>query len=281
MLGKLLKYDLASIGRVAGLLQLIAVGAAFLGAFCGFVGYWMNEFDPAAYTEVLQMLAALGVVAGFIVLICLVPATFVVVLHRFYTNFFTDQGYLTFTLPVKASELFWSKIIAGIVWLFIAVVVASVGAILVGLGAQGLNEGFAITDTVPYWIMNVYTMGVVSGVNETLAMCFSMIGVALSLTSVLLLAYMSFTLGALWARQHKLLVGIALFAGIGFAINMISGTVDVLIGFNGLFDWSSYKEASLIHLTIIYILHDVRDAVLIVVYFFITLFCLKRHVNLA
>ena len=52
--------------------------------------------------------------------------TLIFVFIRYYKNFFTDEGYLTFTLPVKRSTLLNAKTVNAMIWglLLIAFIIA-------------------------------------------------------------------------------------------------------------------------------------------------------------
>jgi len=60
--------------------------------------------------------------------------------YRYYKNLFTDHGYLMNTLPVKSTDLIFSKLIVGVIWQFliwIVVVASIIGMIL----AMVVNAG--------------------------------------------------------------------------------------------------------------------------------------------
>ncbi len=279
MLGKLFGYDFKAIGRPACLIHLIVLGVTLLAMIAGFAGYWMSELDPTSMTEALQAVAALGVVSGFVALACLVPATFIVVIQRFYANFYTDQGYLTFTLPTRASTLLWSKILAGSLWLLISIVVATQGALVLTVSMNGLVEGYDFYDSVPYWILNVESLGI-GGAGEVPTVIFGSLSSIASLASLLLLAYAALTLGATWARQHKVACGIALFIGIGWVANMITGTIDIALSLNSMFGYDSSSYFDGFRTTAIYLTHITKDVALAIGCFCVTLYCMKHHVNL-
>lgn len=112
MLRKLLKYDFRALNRFLIILHVILLASAFLGRIAlrasvislgenGIVGFGI--FLIIVYA--VALLAALN-------------ATLILVGVYFYRNLYSDEGYLTHTLPVSAGELLASKAIAGSVWLF-------------------------------------------------------------------------------------------------------------------------------------------------------------------
>lgn len=68
----------------------------------------------------LTLSETLGVLMLFIVAICLAALTTVVVLVNFHKSLYGEQGYLTFTLPVKSWKLLLSKVIMATVWFVLA-----------------------------------------------------------------------------------------------------------------------------------------------------------------
>ena len=105
MLLKLLKYDLRSVFKYWWIAALSTLGLSVLGGFCILI------LDSSIIANVYQILAgfAMGVVIlGFVAFLILSQ---ILVFMRYYKNFFSDEGYLTFTLPVKRTHLITSKLI--------------------------------------------------------------------------------------------------------------------------------------------------------------------------
>ena len=109
MLKKLLKYDLRSVFRFWWIVALISVGMAVLGGFAQSILY--NNDIP----RVINVIASIVVFFSYFCMMGLAVLTQVLLFIRFYRNFFTDEGYLTFTLPVKRETLLNSKVLAGFI----------------------------------------------------------------------------------------------------------------------------------------------------------------------
>lgn len=216
MLAKLLKHDFAALSRILVPVHLavLAVGAAALACF-GFA----RMVDEGSAAGTLESLTVLGLTGGGICTLALGAApiaTFAVVVRRWYANLFTDEGYLTLTLPAKAGAHVASKTIAGFVWMVIdlAVLLAlfiGVTAVLSGdLTAvyKGYFEG-TLLDVLGSWRRLV--LQTASGLAQLLA--------------VVLLAYASFSLGAAVASRHRVAAGVGIFVGVSWAIGLVSGLV--------------------------------------------------------
>lgn len=109
MLKKLLRYDFKSVLRFWWIAALSTVGLALVGGWSWSVFEKDKELPQMLY--VVATLAAIIAVLGGVAFVIM---TVILLFSRFYKNFFTDEGYLTFTLPVKRSSLLNSKLISSV-----------------------------------------------------------------------------------------------------------------------------------------------------------------------
>lgn len=70
----------------------------------------------------LELFASLTILAYFFALAALSFCVTLCTAVRFYKNFFTDEGYLMFTLPVKTSDLLLSKTLVSVLWKIISMI---------------------------------------------------------------------------------------------------------------------------------------------------------------
>ena len=110
MLKKLLKYDLKAVLKYWWIAALSSVALSFAGGWS--ISVFVNEKELPIALYVVATIVAIAVVLG-ISMFYFVTAIFIYT--RFYKNFFTDEGYLTFTLPVKRTHLLNSKLITSII----------------------------------------------------------------------------------------------------------------------------------------------------------------------
>ena len=141
MLKKLLKYDFKSVFKYWWIAALSSLALCVLGGGC--INVLQSARDlPTIVDASAGLFLGLSIVS--VVAFMLVSVIFVYV--RFYKNFFTDEGYLTFTLPVKRTTLLNSKLIMS-TGTVIATIIA--GAINVGVMLLiGFNE---IIFSKPLW----------------------------------------------------------------------------------------------------------------------------------
>lgn len=111
MLGKLLKYEWKGLRLPLTIMMIVLAGTMILT--CGVILTINPKLDEtlAWYSVVALMFSFLLYYFGIIG--CMLGTTLIIVV-RFYKTCYTDQGYLTHTLPVTAPQLLNSKIIAAI-----------------------------------------------------------------------------------------------------------------------------------------------------------------------
>ncbi|MCQ2449996.1 MAG: hypothetical protein MJ132_07410 [Clostridia bacterium] len=83
-------------------------------------------------TVVLYVLAILG----------MYMLTMIIVVTRFYKNLLSKEGYLTFSLPVRAADHLNCKLVCSIIVLWLTVVMMCVSLIVVFLATNGLADFF-------------------------------------------------------------------------------------------------------------------------------------------
>ena len=147
---------------------------------------------------------------------------------RFYRSMYTDEGYLSHTLPVTANQLFLSKVLVSGVWyLFITIGIGiSVVALIVSLMTGLLNIG-----ELSIWEFMAdafYELG--RTYEEEMGINLSHYVITLLLTYVagpfitMVTLFGALTIGQL-SSQHKGLMGILAYAGLTILSSIIGSTV--------------------------------------------------------
>ncbi|MBR5202094.1 MAG: hypothetical protein IKW45_02410 [Clostridia bacterium] len=109
MLKKLLRYDFKSILKFWWIAAVSTLGLAVIGGWS--VSIFENQKE---FPEMLYVVATLAAIIAVLGGVAFAIMTIILLFSRFYKNFFTDEGYLTFTLPVKRATLLNSKLIASV-----------------------------------------------------------------------------------------------------------------------------------------------------------------------
>ena len=196
MVKKLFKHEFASYLKLVLPVYIVLLGIASLVRF---IYIFDNPFP--AFT-VVGVSSVLALVAACIVALVLI---FVFVVIRFYKNLFTNEGYLTFTLPVTVSQHIWVKLITGFAYtlatfgvIILSYCVATAGEVTIETIKAGLylfNEADANTDLN----LVVYSIQYISNI-------------LLSILSTYLTVYCSIAIGQL-SNKARIFVAIAVFIG--------------------------------------------------------------------
>ena len=141
MFGKLIKAEWRASRRVVGLLCLavLLAGLVLGGIGCGlFLGETYNWHMHGT----VELLLALLTAAAMMTMAIAWAASVFYALWRFYKSRFTEEGYLTFTLPVNTHQnLLASLVNTAIGMVLITLVICACGVLWLAIAFAGV-EGF-------------------------------------------------------------------------------------------------------------------------------------------
>lgn len=231
MLRKLMKYEISFIARKWWIIAASLLGASVVGAFLLRAAIASSSAGAKAAGFVL-VVCVLYLIAYAFALVIGFAGTSLLLYWRFYAHFYSDQGYLTFTLPIKRRTLHLSKILNGMLWQGVQLVLLALCALIFFLIAPPATPVYPVINPVVFQMMGrlFSTLGErFGGMLAIYALEIILLVLAYLLFS-LCLVYFCITVGAVIAKKYKLLVGIGIF----YAVNMvISGVGQLLIGIIG------------------------------------------------
>ena len=228
MFRKVLKHDVNAVIRIWSIITITVLLFSVIGGLCirGMSNITNNATVESSQVAFLPLLV-LGIVISVLSIAVYGFATTFLVLIRFYQNFFTDEAYLTFTLPVKRSTLFNSKLLCAFIFntATAIVTIVAVGTLLAispgGIeGSSALEVLFSafelpieyiemllvIQDQLDFWIATYITVAIiyfiVLYIHETM------------------LLFCTITFGSLIAKKHKVILSIAVFYGIQMMLSV-------------------------------------------------------------
>jgi len=143
-------------------------------------------------------------------------AAYIVLLVRFYRSRFTDEGYLTFTLPVKTSHILLAPVLNMVIWSVIlsAVLLLSlVIMLLIGL----LGTASLSSDPIQYSF---------SGESALLLLPLQLF---CGLLYAPMLATGSITLGCTIAKKHRVLASFGIFYAVTMVVSMITAILQFVL----------------------------------------------------
>ena len=186
-----------------------------------------EEADDEGMSDSTMVLCVLLVMAGVIAIAVCTAASLFFVIYRFYKRCFTDEGYLTFTLPVNNHQILLSSITNCIFCELLTFVAAAAAAAIIGgmfLLALNSTQTIAWADVWVSWeeIWQQIADSLRKNANQFALMGFSSIVGAFS---ELILLMLSVTIGALIARKHKILAAVGVYYGIGMVQSFVMSMV--------------------------------------------------------
>lgn len=279
MLRKLLKYDMSSIRSVWLWLAGAAVLLSLPGAFCMRFLFTLDPNEAASGMGILQAISVLGVLASFMTLAAFLVVTEILIYWRFYKSFFTDEGYLTFTLPVTRAQLLLSKTLNACIWM-----ASSIGVLLL----CGLEF---LLIAPPEFILDDLFAGLWKGIVESYGwLVVYLLELLLILAATLWMGvsiiHLCITIGSIIAKKLKILAAIGVYYLFNFVLSfagqiiMVVGIISAVGAMDTVFAKVTEGEAFLF-LALVLLIAAVIVATLAYFVHLITLNKIERKLNLA
>lgn len=232
---KLLKYDLKAVGRLWWIIAVASVGLSILGGLALRFAIGFLKSEEAPFFAILLLL--FGIVS--IVLVAAGSLATVFLTHaRFYKNLFTDEGYLTFTLPVTRSSIILSKTLNSFIWQMAHVLLIAICALIYILLFPSLDifpDGVTLSDIFgAFSTLEEFSIFAGAPLFNTLVV-FEIILLLIS-TSVfsICLIQLCITIGGIIAKKSKVLMAVVIYIIasniVGIATQMLTAFATVILG---------------------------------------------------
>ena len=203
MLRKLMRYDFRDV------LRLWWIPAVTLLAMAPLTGLFI--YLPTHVETTQAVAVTLSVIMGLLIFLYILTFAAAIGLsaffcyRRFYCHFFTDEGYLTFTLPVKRRTLLLSKTLV-----IFVVFVATALTCAASLSLLAVTSGYAenVFGLIGEVLKSLFEGQVAFGV---LVAFEAAVLLVLLLGFYQLLVQFAVTLGAVVAKKHKILAAIGFY----------------------------------------------------------------------
>ena len=230
MFTKLLKHEWRATRGMLGTLCLVCLGASLLGGCT--MRYLMIASYEDAQQNVIVVLNVLAMVAAMVAVAVVGIAGLFLYIGRFYKSRFTDEGYLTFTLPVSTHQNLLASMAntaIGMVIVFFAICAALALWLMIGLPGMGafLTEVWEkfpelwaglkhAWSTIPWKYVWMFLLNIVAG-----SVC------------ELVVLMLSVTIGSILAKKHKILAAVGVYYGIHVALSMVTSFTLAMGVFSG------------------------------------------------
>ena len=283
MFSKLLKHEWKANRRLLSILSLAVIIAAVVGtiALRVMVNYGDRLSESNSFLNLLLLPLGLLVFVSFLALVVYAAAVLFVLLFRFYKNKFTDEGYLTFTLPVTNHQIFLSSAVNMLIWSVISVVLVIllfVVMILIGTSTSGFINMELIRELRSLKFILPEMAEAYSEILGDSYGILTLISILISPVYNVVLAMTCITLGAVVAKKHKILAAIGIYYGANTVLGILSSAITTVpslmfIGNDGLASSDRYFTLTMVAQLLIY-------AAVIVGGYFLSTKLMKNKLNL-
>lgn len=301
MFRKLLKHDLKSVGRVCLPITIGAIILSVFGLILSGVHVFLNEhtsdlfhlsleayeagneglstlfdilYTAAHLTNFASVLTMFFVVVVFM---GLGTTVMVLVVVNFYKTLITDQGYLTFTLPVSPTKIYLSKIINGTIWSTVISLVTVLGIALMLVPSLIFDSSSLTGDLLNAIVADVHPINLILMIFLYVVVWF--------VGSVVTLIYYFFAvfLGGVITPKGKFVTGAAFIIVGHIAYYIFQQVISFIITFASLFASALFSNEIIDTITITNITMLISFISLLIigtVFFFLTKWLMNKKLNL-
>ena len=234
MFTKLLKHEWRSTRGMLGTLILVCLGASLLGG--GTMRYLITASYADAQHHAIVVLNVLAMIAAIIAVAVTGVAALFLLIGRFYKSRFTDEGYLTFTLPVNTHQNLLASMAntaIGMVIIFFVICAALAVWMLIGFSAiPGFYE--RVREVLPeVWAEIRREIGKAENSDIFGGIALFLVNVLTGGACALVTLMLSVTIGSIIAKKHKILAAVGVYYGINVLISMTCSAALAIQAFSG------------------------------------------------
>ena len=286
MLGKLIKYEWKNTAKVCGSLILFMVILTVVSCiiYCipsmsGFLfGDDSGSFTPMVLLKImlffLYIISLIGVVYGALIYLGV----------HFFKSMYSDEGYLTHTLPVTSHQLLISKALVAGIWYFLVTMImllSVVSIVLVILNSALAAEGMSIFEELSAnWNQIILTLESALGANLFVEALFYLLQIIVGSFCSALIMFGAITIGQL-SSKHKVMMSIISYFAITIGIQVISSILMVPITF---YTTQQMIEATDVTLSMTttptYVLSLLINIIVALILYFISNYIITKKLNL-
>ena len=221
MLGKLTKHELIASGRMIIPMYIALVFTTFFGKL--FI--WLSskevflESVPLTFAKIVRSISSLFTILYILLIIVVMVATVLFIAIRFYKNFYTDEGYLMFTLPVNSKSLITSKLISAFLWTILSSAIV-LGSLFLIMNTEETRSSFKLLweefilmlkrmapeMNIPFWLL----------VTEIIAL------IVIAMLGQYLMVYTSIAAGPTFSSKSKIVGSIIAYVIINILGQIVS-----------------------------------------------------------
>ena len=229
MLGKLIKYEWKNTAKICGSLNLFLVLMTVIACLSFCTPMWEAVFTGNGFSPML-LLGIMFLILYFVSIIGVLYGILIYLGVHFYRTMYSEEGYLTHTLPVTGHQLLVSKILTAVLWYLIVMVLlmASIFALLFTFmqmifAAEGINF---VKELFRNWDTFLYGLEYAMGGELATGILFYILQIVVGVFGSVMILFGAITIGQL-SSKHKVMMSIISYFGITTVLQIISSMVMV------------------------------------------------------
>ncbi len=239
MFAKLLKHEWRANSKLLGGLTLAALGVGVLATVL--LRVMMNYGDLLSesknpFMNLLMIGMGLSLLFSLVSLCLYAVGVQLILLYRFYKHKFSDEGYLTFTLPVTTTQIFWSSLVNMLIWMAISLVTMVAVIFLVILFGtattglintdvfRGIGRLLDLLGMMDWQMMMEEVFGPAAGASMV---CY-VLQLLVSPFYALIVPMACITVGAVIAKKHKILASIGVYYGLNMVVSFANSMTGMM-----------------------------------------------------
>lgn len=221
MLKKLFIYEWKSSWK----LETIFCGIILLLTFVGAIAFSNNVWSNISDNSVWMAFFIMYVILFYFSIMALALFTSIYFFIRFYKNYYTDEGYLMHTLPVKPSQLIISKALVMGIWQIISTIIIVFATLVLVFSVVSGMEGVNLWRELAIALAEIPWNEIeFSSVIIIIISIFASIG---SFIFSIFYGYTAISLGQ-FSKKHKILASIGIYLAMNVGLQIIFTILQVI-----------------------------------------------------
>lgn len=273
MFAKLVKYEFKATWRIMAI--LLGTLVIITAAGCIYMSIPVVKDLGNYYGEQYNVLRLISSLLGVFYVLFLIAAgvgSVIYIVIRYYRSMYTDEGYLTHTLPVSTAELIWSKFLTMAVWIFLTACIITVSVFLMAATGAGTEFSLSFSD--------IGAFEHETGISVAGFIAEMLISVIIGTAACVFEIYAAIALGQ-QSASHKVFMSILWYVVFYIIIQVVSSAILIISGFSG----ALMNQANSVNvggfINSVMLAGNVTNVILGAIFYFIAYYNTKKKLNLA
>lgn len=250
MLGKLIRHEWKETCKMGCLMLFVVVLITLFGWLAFQTPMWKSFSNGGSSFGWLDIFSVLTLIMYVMMLAGINYGITIYLGVRFYQTMYTDQGYLTHTLPVTKHQLLASKILVSGLWIFFLMLSVYLSVFILGASMLSLflPQGYSLASMWRELGLNfgelLELMGEEMDFNIIRWLVTLLLTTILSPFTTVTILFGAISMGQLF-RKHRVLAAILSYIGIMVTVNVISSIFRSIVVMSRITSAGSYLNNTL------------------------------------